>query len=141
MTPREHYEKIATILEKDDNVKLMSSILECKEIRKVKENCKKFYTELNALIIENIDTYYKNKKEYLNEYVEIMKEIELSNSLDDIKSFATYMYDTYVIEKIRDYAYNERLYGGNSDYIKLASDMQDVYMADLKEQGYYEEWK
>ena len=69
-----------------------------------------------------------------------MKKLSDSEKLDYMKDMSTTIYDGIIVEKIRTYAYEVYLKGGIKNYVQLASDIQDCYLEDLKNDGLYDEF-
>ncbi len=154
MTPRDHFNLIyPKIMELDFN-DVYTDILECDSFEDVKPLFKKLYKVLIEEIEKNREdgNFYEpfTKKQQFKEYrswentcEEINADDTLSSieKLDHIQALASTIYDGIIVEKIRTYAYEVYLKGGIKNYVQLASDIQDCYLEDLKNEGLYDEFE
>lgn len=154
MTTRDHYNYIYPIIMELDFNDVYTDILECDSFEDIKTLFKKLY----KVLIEEIEkdrgdgNFYEpfTKKQQFKEYrswentcEEINADDTLSSieKLDHIQALASTIYDGIIVEKIRTYAYEVYLKGGIKNYVQLASDIQDCYLEDLKNEGLYDEFE
>lgn len=154
MTPRDHYNYIYPIIMEQDFNDIYADILECESFDEIKPLYKKLYDTL----IEEIEkdrgngNFYEpyTKEQQFKEYRSWQDEWFITNAndklnnlmkLDHMQDLSTTIYDGIIVEKIRTYAYEVYQKGGINDYVQLASDIQDCYLEDLKNEGVYDEFK
>ena len=131
-----------------------NDVLECESFDEIKSLYEKLYNTL----IEEIEkdrgdgNFYEpyTKKQQFKEYRSWQDEWFITNAkeklsdlekLDHMQDISTTIYDGIIVEKIRTYAYEVYLKGGINNYVQLASDIQDCYLEDLKNEGLYDEFE
>ena len=144
MTTREHFDGVIDILENSTFAEDLCSVYEAEKIEDTIPHIKNIYDLLVAETNKergDQDFYGGEKEKQLKEYDNIYENIVTNDNLDDIKCFASFLYDALIVEKLRTYAYEVYLKGGINHYNQLASDLQDCYLDHLKEEGVYDEWR
>lgn len=144
MTTREHFNKINAELEESDLSEAYCNILESNDINEIRPLIENIHSELVKEICKERgeeDFYGVLKDETISEYGQIKTTALITDDVEEVKGFATALYDALIIEKLRTYAYQVYLADGINHYVKFASDLQDCYLDSLKEDGLYNEWR
>ena len=139
MTPRTHYNQIQTNIEGSKSQLALLKVFESNNVKEIQDSlsiiCDELKLEINK---DRGDAYGKTSKEEVIKSAEDMLNVKEKATFSDLQAIGQALYDRYINEVIRTYAYDLYKKGEVKDYKRLANEMIDCMLADLKEDGLYD---